>query len=162
MSESLEFCKKRASNPEVSSFADRDWSKAVEVDVAPIFHEMVGHDKWFTVSGYRENGAAFQCTVIVRINPFGEYDYFASDSFLSDGTLLFEHESMMKILSRVICLGSYNKELGEPHNLCEVYIRIGNFVVLNEHGNFKTEDGRQMNSRTTILLPVKMKYDEEL
>jgi len=153
MSKSLEFCKTRASDPTISKYADRDWSKATEHDIRPFLADLPG-PRYTLSSGDGDYG------VYITVDPDADFDYFTSNSFLSDGTLVFLLESIENLVQKVITLGSYNKELGPPEPGNTVNIVVGNYVLLTEYGKFDTENGAWLNERTTVLLPIKMTYEK--
>lgn len=168
MSNSLEFCKKRASNPDVSTYSDRDWnnisgtSKIFENNITQLLDMSLKGLKEYEVTGHLKGKEVFY-NVKLTIDPDSDFDYFTSDSFLSDGTLLFLLESMNKLLRKVLCLNSINKQLGEPSSGCTVNLTIGNFVILNEYdGDWVSklpENKKFMRERTTVLLPLRMSYE---
>ena len=163
MSESLEFCKKRASNPEVSSFTDRNWNEAVEYDSRPFLSEIcekVDVPIEYTLEGYTKETGYVHYYMKITVDADADFDYFTSKAFLSDGTLLFQFECFEELLKKVMTLGTYNKEMGIPQSGSKVNITIGNFVFLIEYGKFDTENGAWLNERTTVLLPIKMTYEK--
>ena len=159
MSKSLEFCKTRASNPEISCWSERNWDEAKELDVSPFINDSLGDLRQYKISGLYLDNKELQYDVSLTIDPDGEFDYFTSDSFISDGTLLFEGESIHKLIGRVLTLQTYNKNLGIPINGCTIHWTIGNIVILHEFdGDWIPENKKWMNMRTTILLPLKCIY----
>ena len=160
MSYSLEFCKQRASNPNVSSYSDRDWDGAVEHDISSLLDNVLcGHRK-YQLTGHLDDGREVLYYVNITIDPNGDFDYFTSDSFISDGTLLFWADCIDGLLRKVLSLETYNKELGIPPNGCTVNLVIGNMVSLYEYdGDWIPTDKKWMRERTTMLLPLKTWYE---
>lgn len=159
MSKSLEFCKVRASNPNISCWSDRNWDDAKELDVLPFINECLGDRRHYELKGLYLDDKELQYKISLTIDPDGEFDYFTSDSFISDGTLLFVGEAIHKLINRVLMLRTYNKDYGIPENGCNVCYTIGNIVILNEFdGDWVPEDKKWMDMRTTILLPLKCVY----
>ena len=158
MSYSLEFCKQRASNPDISSYADRDWSGAVEHDIITLLDNIICGARNYKLTGHLDDDEVSYDVHIV-LDPDADFDYFTSDSFISDGTLLFWAESIDALLRKVLTLSTYNKELGKPPNGCTVNWIIGNAVSCAEYdGDWVPEDKKWMRERTTILLPLKVWY----
>lgn len=156
MSKSLEFCKTRASNPEISCFSDRNWDNAKEVDILPFINEYLGDHRYYELKGLDLDNKELHFNVSITIDPDGEFDYFTSDSFISDGTLLFEGEAIHKLINRVLLSKTYNKDYSPPVNGCNVCWTIGNIIILHEFdGDWIPEDKKWMDMRTTILLPLK-------
>lgn len=170
MSNSLNFCRIRASDPDVSIYSDRDWNLAYEFGrTDEIFFELmdgmkyefvpIGNIQWnkYFVSG-RENGDEFGITVNLIYAPNNiDFDFFISESFLSDGTFSFKLDAIRKLANGIIFAERYNKEVGKPENGDELTYTFGNFVVLNELDDYKfrTKERPWLKERTTILLPVK-------
>jgi len=161
LSNSLTFCQNRASNPSISFYADRNWSNAAEHDITPPLDHIVKGDRKYELTGKFDDDTDLFYNVNINIDPDAEFDYFVSDSFISDGTLIFLVESMDKLIKKAMSLQTYNKELGPPPNGCTVNLTLGNFVVLNEYdGDWIPADKKWMRERTTVLLPIKMEYDK--
>ena len=160
MSYSLEFCRQRASNPNISSYSDRDWDGAVEHDISSLLDNVLcGHRK-YQLTGHLDDGREVLYYVNITIDPNGDFDYFTSDSFISDGTFLFWADCIDGLLRKVLSLGTYNKELGMPPNGCTVNLIIGNAVSCAEYdGDLVPADKKWMRERTTILLPLKVWYE---
>ena len=160
MSYSLEFCKQRASNPDISSYADRDWNGAVEHDITMPLDNILHGLRKYKLTGHSDDGREVSYDVNITLDPNGDFDYFTSGSFISDGTLLFWAECVDGLLRKVLSLGTYNKKLGAPPNGCAVNWIIGNVVSCVEYdGDWVPADKKWMNERTTILLPLKVWHE---
>ena len=164
MSKSLDFCVSTASDPERSSFYDRKWDDAKELASEYIFDAYIDKEHNLTMTGTNSNGEDIRVNVTLVFNPDADFQYFTSESCLHDGTLLHSVSLLEKCVSKVCCIGTFYKPLGEPHDGMTVNIEVGNFVVLNEYdeyGNlFAPEDKKWMRERTTVLLPLHMDYIE--
>lgn len=160
MSYSLEFCRQRVSNPDISSYSDRDWNDAIEHDISSLLDNVLcGHRK-YQLTGHLDDGREVLYYVNITIDPNGDFDYFTSDSFISDGTFLFWADCIDGLLRKVLSLGTYNKELGEPSNGCTVNWVIGNVVSCVEYdGDWVPADKKWMRERVTMLLPLKIWYE---
>ena len=160
MSYSLEFCKQRASNPNISSYSDRDWDGAVEHNITTLLDNILHGTRKYKLTGHLNDGSEVSYNVNITVDPNGDFDYFTSDSFISDGTLLFWEECVDGLLRKVLSLGTYNKKLGTPPNGCTVNWIIGNVVSCFEYeGDWVPADKKWMCERTTILLPLKVCYE---
>ena len=156
MSKSFEWVKARASNPNVSGLADRDWNKAVEYDAFTIFKK--------SIYGESENGVVYisvdgkQFCVHFLFDANAEYDYFTGATELNDGTFFFESAMCLNIADKVCTLQTVNKEkIAHGINFSNVYWTIGNFAVLSENGDkFASRDKPWMKTRLTAVLPLKM------
>lgn len=158
MSYSLDFCREVASNPLRSFFSDRDWSKAIEIiETEKTFDKFLNRARSLTIKGKTED----ENDIILNVNLFfddkADFDYFISDSFISDGTLLFREEAIINLIQKVCTGSTYNKNVGEPQSGDKIEYTVGNFVILNEHdGSFVSTDKPWLRERTTVLLPLKM------
>ena len=127
---------------DTSKYKDRDWTKAEEVKAKKVFNY-----------AKRTFGLSPKDNVQIVFDENVELDYFSSQSCCHDGTILFELETYMEIVARIVTGKSYFISKGEPQKYTKY--TIGNFVCLNEYGNFGTEEKPWMHQRTTIMLPVK-------
>jgi len=160
MSKSLDFCKNRASNPEISGYADRDWNNAVEQNITDCLDFIIKGARSYKLTGHLDDGTEVFYNVNLEINPDADFDYFISDSFICDGTLIFLAESVDKMLRIILSLGTYNKILGKPPNGCTVNFIIGNAVILAEYdGDWIPKDKQWMRERNTVLIPLKVWYE---
>lgn len=160
MSNSLEFCKKRALDPNVSSYADRDWSKAKEYGIENLLDELLSGHREYKLTGRDEFGEPISYNVKIEIDPDADFDYFSSDSFLCDGTMIFLAESLEKMIKKIVSVMTYNKNLGKPTNGCTVNYTIGNAVILSEFdGDWIPKSKPWLRERTTVLLPLKMSWE---
>lgn len=160
MSKSLEFCKMRASNPDTSGYADRNWNNAYELDSSELLSHILTDSKQYQLCGKLEDGTDVEYTISVTVDPDGEFDYFTSESYLSDGTALFFAEAMERLLQKVLTLQTWNNKIPQPQNSCTIHWTIGNFVYLNEYdGDWVPKDKEWMSMRTTVLLPLKASYE---
>ena len=160
MSYSLEFCRQRASNPNVSSYSDRDWDGAVEHNITTLLDNILHGVRKYKLTGHLDDGSKVSYDVNITMDPDGDFDYFTSDSFISDGTLLFWAECADGLLREVLSLETYNKELGAPSNGCTINWVIGNVVSCAEYdGDWVPADKKWMRERVTMLLPLKMWYE---
>lgn len=160
MSYSLEFCKQRASNPNISSYSDRDWNSAVEHNITTLLDNILHGVRKYKLTGHLDDGSKVSYDVNITINPDGDFDYFTSDSFISDGTFLFWAECVDGLLRKVLSLETYNKKLGAPSNGCIVNWVIGNVVSCAEYdGDWNPDDKKWMRERVTMLLPLKIWYE---
>lgn len=156
MSKSLEFCVTTASNPLRSRYSDRDWNAAIEIESESLFDILLKGERNFIVEGMGEHGGSINIDINLSFNKDTDFDYFASDSCIHDGTLLFSTELMRNIIERVCCAATYNSQLREPKSGDKVAYTVGNFVILNEYdGDFIHDNKPWMRERTTVLLPLK-------
>lgn len=161
MSKSLEFCRTVASDVSRSSFADRDWSKAVETEAESIFDEFLYGVRRFSVDGANDMGDEIKLNVKLSFENDADFEYFTSSSCIHDGTLLFIKEMIDECVRKVCGVRTYNKNIGEPKSGATVRYIVGNFVVLNEYdGDFVSHEKPWIRERTTVLLPLKMEIEE--
>lgn len=158
MSKSLDFCIQAASDPERSSYSDRDWSKAIELHSTKfLIDEMLEGIRKYVLE-YDDDGSKGVINIELVLNADADFQYFTSESFVSDGSLAFITDASEKLISRVLGGRSYYADLKEPEYGDTIEFTIGNLILLTEHGDFGTEEKPWLRERNTILLPVAMRY----
>lgn len=147
MSRSLDFCKARAANPNFSTFYDRDWESAVEIECTEAWFDkccLHGHHDYITDMGYE---------IHITFDPNANFDYFTFAASVHDGTSLFTVENMLHVAKKVCTGATYLSTMGEPQPGDKIYYTIGNIIALQEFGNYG--DKPWLTERDTILLPIK-------
>ena len=158
MSKSLDFCIQAALDPTRSSYSDRDWGKAIELQSTRIMiDEMLEGIRKYVLE-YDDDGSKGVINIELVLNADADFQYFTSESFLSDGSLAFITDASEKLISRVLGGRSYYADLKEPEYGDTIEFTIGNLILLTEHGDFGTEEKPWLRERNTILLPVAMRY----
>ena len=158
MSKSLGFCIQAALDPARSSYSDRDWSKAIELQSTKfLIDEMLEGIRKYVLE-YDDDGSKGVINIELVLNADADFQYFTSESFVSDGSLAFITDASEKLISRVLGGRSYYADLKKPEDGETIEFTIGNLVLLTEHGNFGTEEKPWLTERNTILLPVAMRY----
>ena len=150
MSKSLDFCIKRASDKTVSGYAGLDWTMAKEQQSEVIFRKYIGQAEKIVLTD--KDGR--ELTAIIEFNPEDDFDYFTSKQIVHDGTLLFVLECFEGIVEKIVKAETYYTPKGAHDFGDTVKYTIGNFVWLEECGDNFGEK-KWMNSRTTVLLPLK-------
>lgn len=145
MSKSLEFCRICASDKAISTYYDRDWEKSFEIGSEEIFDEYTHGKRIIDVNGSK---------LFLKFDPDADFQYFTSSSCLHDGTFAFILSAIEECVIKVANLQTYYKPNGIPPDGSNVFCTVGNFVILNEYANRK-----RLHSRTTVLLPLSMKYE---
>ena len=160
MSKSLEFCKERAKNKEISCLFDRNWYDAGEVESLALFERILEGNRKYKIKG-EEDGEAREFTISLIFDPDADFDYFTSSRSIHDGTMVFVFENMENCAKRVILAETYYTKKGKPQPGDTIQYTIGNFVVLNEFDEnrdlFAPKDKPYLQERTTVLLPLR--YD---
>lgn len=158
MSKSLDFCIQAALDPTRSSYSDRDWSKAIELKSTRIMiDEMLEGIRKYVLE-YDDDGSKGVINIELVLNADADFQYFTSESFVSDGSLAFITDASEKLISRVLGGRSYYADLKKPEYGDTIEFTIGNLVLLTEHGDFGTEEKPWLRERNTILLPVAMRH----
>jgi hypothetical protein len=117
------------------------WDKSYE-----ILTELVLPRKYHHTKVTNDLGNSYQ----VDLDPEANFDYFTSYRLFSDGTLISIFKAIDECLKNVYSGKTYNKDVGLP-----THYTIGNLVVLEEFGDYGTEEKPFLHSRITVLLPVK-------
>ena len=159
MSKSLEFCIDRALNPKVSSYYDRNWKEAIENEETEAwFDDYIQGERKFLITGTNDNEEKISLDLEISFDSNANFDYFTSESCIHDGTAYFIVCCMEKVMNKVLNASTYNKLLFNDKDILNAqtikYI-IGNFVILDEFGDFSTKEKPWLKDRTTILLPLK-------
>ena len=168
---SLEFVKKRIASGVCNGMENNKYEHMNEIDFPTIaskikFNECVeiSENLWKTKLLF-ENGETTE--ISVKHNSNAQFDYFSTESFCCDGTLLFMLELCEKVLNRILTgqscyIPKIPKDAGEkPYNY-DISFEVGNFVFAEEYGEqFATEDKRWMKSRFTVMLPIKCDFIEK-
>ena len=159
MSKSLEFCKEIASNPNRSSYSDRDWSKAVEsMDTEAYFDKVLEGCRSVVIAAKDNEDKPISIKIKYNFNKDANFDYFTSESIIHDGTLLFAQSAINKCVEKVLLGRTFNNTMQPPHDGDTIEYTVGNYVILNEYNNKSfSDDNPHLCSRTTVLLPLKYK-----
>lgn len=155
MSKSFDFCIEKASDPERSTIADRDFAKALE---APLYSVLEYFKDKKVLSFGNDN-----LSVTITYDPDADFQYFTYSCSTHDGTLMFVMQNMAECLNRVLHLKTCYSPTGYPTKLdgAEIHYTIGNFVVCNEYDEqFATKEKPWMLERTTVLLPIKYSFKD--
>lgn len=162
MSKSLKFCKEIASNPNRSSYSDRDWSKAVEsMDTEAYFDKVLEGRRNVVITAKDNEDKPVSIKIKYDFNKDANFDHFTSESIIHDGTLLFVQDTINACMKKVLYGLTYNKEMQPPHDSDTIEYTVGNFVILNEYNNKSFSDDKPyLCSRTTVLLPLKYKIKD--
>lgn len=125
MSYSLNFCKARAANPNFSTFYDRDWESAVEVECT----ESVWFDEYY-LHGWHDYVTDTGYEIHITFDPNADFDYFTSATSVHDGTSLFTIENMLRVVKKVCTGATYLSTMGEPQPGDKIYYTVGNYKSL--------------------------------
>lgn len=100
--------------------------------------------------------------VSIKQNTNADFEYFTMERCTCDGTLLFAEELFSKILNKLIKAETVNKEKYKqvPYG-GEIVYTVGNFVMCEEFGDFGTKEKPWLNSRFTVMLPIKFDVIEK-
>ena len=153
MSNSLYFVKKIGKDPSRSDWTDRNWDNATEIDSSTIFKKELLQLK--RVINHTD-GSMDSCNIEIKTDRDADFQYCASETCLSDGSLIHLQSLIYNIYSRVMSGGTFYKPLdisGKPSKISYV---IGDFVVLTENDkNFATAEKPWLTERLTVMLPIK-------
>ena len=157
MSKSFEFCVNRASDPDVSSYTDRDWINAIElVNTKERFDTVLNGCRKFRISGTDASGEKINLDVEICFDANADFGYFTSVYCVHDGTLYFVMECVNRCMNNVLGAATCDARLRrEIVNGCTIRYTVGNFVMSNEYGDFGSAEKPWLKSRTTVLLPLK-------
>lgn len=159
MSKSFDFCKTVAQDPLRSTYTDRSWDNAVEYNkTEAIFDEFLHGARNFLFNGKVDDETEICFDVGISFDGNADFDYFTAEGCIHDGTLYFIREAMNRCVQKVCLAQTYNKNIRVPESGDSVQYIVGNFVVLTEYdGDFVPADKPFLRTRTTVLLPLKMR-----
>ena len=153
MSHSYNFCLNRVTSPDFSNFCELDWSEAEECTYEDWYVTKIPDGQY----SYDEDNITFK----FKYDANADFQYFTSIQFKHDGTLLFISKGIQELINRIYGAATYNKLIGAPkENSIASYV-YGNPIILNEYGDFGTEDKPWLCERTTILIPIEYHLDDK-
>ena len=155
MGKSLEFCKRLASDPERSMYCDRDFNFAKEYDnTLDVFEYVLNGKSPSNLTAEWNNTIHYS----IEYDNEADFDYFVSETDMTDGTLVSKMNVEMTVVERVANCLTYFTSKGAPSSGDTVKYTVGNLVVIDEWRNVCTHDDKPwMKNRITVMLPVK--YD---
>lgn len=152
MSKSFDFVLNVINDPSRgSAFRNRNFENAQELSSEDFF------DANFTSKKLRSWRT--ECVNIeIVFDSNAEFDYCASNSMLSDGTLLNTYCAISEIFKRIICGETCFKLKADEVSIGDtVRYTIGNIILSVEHGNFGTKEKPWLSERISVMIPIK--YD---
>lgn len=161
MSYSLEFCKARASMPNISHYFDRNWNDAIECSSVDFFDKaLFGVRKW-TIEGKDQVSSPITLNLELKVEPDAKFEYFTSASSIHDGTIMFVRELIDECIMHVVTGSTHSKNIRPPQDGDTILYTVGNLVILNEFDESGTKfapvEKPYLTERTTVALPIKMK-----
>lgn len=172
MNKSIEFIKKRISSGQISEWVPKSgWENAyVHNPLDYILLSCYDPGGWLANQFSERNGATtslsrdgHSTTTTLLYDPDGKFEYVHFDYVLSDGTLLFPEQLKAKVALTVLGMGTYNIQTAPSdietnwYNYIWEYT-IGDLIELHECGNFETKEKPFLKMKTTIGLPISIKY----
>lgn len=126
MSKSLSFCQERASNPQLSSYSDRDWGPAQEISSEEFFDRYIHGARKIILSKQEKE----DITVDLVFDPDASFDYFTNSSCINDGTMVFTLTTMEEVVMKILNAETYDNRK-EPHGWGRPYsIYFGEFCCV--------------------------------
>lgn len=145
---SLDFIKEKIKQ---TALADRDMTEALELNTKDYLLNY-GDSLRYTF-----NYEGISHIVDICFSDDCDFDYFTYESSLNDGTLLFCLESISNNLNKILRASTYKNGCKSPIESKHIKYTIGNTIVVNECGDFGTEEKPWLHQRTTVITPIK--YD---
>ena len=157
MSKSLEFCKKTAI--ERSEMGDRDWNKAIEENSEEFFDVVLKQIRRYSIISEDDS---MTYNVNISFNPDGDFQYFTSETAVTDGTLFFIVKLINRCVNKVIGAQTYYAPIGPFKDKDEVSYTVGNFIIISEiDDKFAPEDKPWCTNRITVMLPLKYSINDK-
>lgn len=120
-----------------------------------------GFAKEFDFSGFNDveydtySGEHKKQHIKVVFDPDADFHYFDMSASVHDGTLYFVYQNIENVVKKVVAGGTYYKLSGSPKTGSFITYTVGNFIVINETGNFGSPKKPWLHEKTTVLLPIK-------
>ena len=94
------------------------------------------------------------------------FEYFTMERCVCDGTLSFMTDLMKDCFNKVVGFQTCNvtkipSDFQENPFKYEISYTVGNFVCCEEFGDFGTEEKPWIQSRFTVMLPIKFDIEEK-
>lgn len=153
MGKSLKFIQRRASDSRVSTYSDKDWTKAVEVNltdfVKSMFHiDLDSHGVFIRI------GNTLSTSVVIDTN--ADFDFFVSSQIVSDSTGLYL-QPLCECIEKILWGRAYNKKGKVPQKGDELHYVLGNAVVLHTSKPFvRLTEKPWLTDEYIVCIPVKM------
>ncbi len=115
------------------------------------------HNYIHSIFGRNNNPFA---NVHIRYNPKAKFDYITHQCCKHDGTLMFVTDTLLRMFNKLLNCETYFTDKPAPHENCEVYYTIGDFIEMNRMclPEEWTQPWAQM--RTGWFLPIKYEIKE--
>ena len=167
MGKSLDVVKKRI---RVNNF-DIDMNTLIEISEAEVDrilkHYLEEYVDRFIDNSYHielfenENGTGKKTNLYIKHDPEADFEYFTYESCLCDGTSCFIFEQEDRIIRKIICMGTYNKNKISQEELENNFYDysyeyvIGNFIQSAEYNkSFAPKDKPWLMEKLTMFLPI--------
>ena len=104
--------------------------------------------------------------VYITYDEDASFEYFTMDRCVCDGTIAFMTDLMKDCFNKIVGLQTCNikklpSDFQENPFKYEISYTVGNFVCCEEFGDFGTEEKPWINSRFTVMLPIKFDIKEK-
>lgn len=153
MGKSLKFIQRRASDSSVSTYSDKDWTKAVEVNLAD-FVQSVFHIDLDGRGVFIRIGNTLSTSVVIDTN--ADFDFFVSSQIVSDSTGLY-FQPLCECIEKILWGRVYNKNGKVPQEGDELHYILGNAVVLHTSKPFGwLTEKPWLTDEYIVCIPVKM------
>lgn len=158
MNKSIEFVKKRVSSDAFTGFGN----------IKDKQNHVIPYTKIVKYNELKNTFCFGNKTIKARFkyNPYADFDYLVAQSCYCDGTLSLAFALCDKIVERIFT-GKSCYEPKKPKDLYkrpedyEILFELGDFVFVEEYEKqFATRDKPWINSKFTVILPVKCDFFE--
>lgn len=158
---SIDYIKKTAKDPKRSSFADRDFSLVSVLSSETYFDRYLNGIHDLLVKGKDHEGKQIELNISLTFADDYDFQYFVSESFLSDGTLLYLENALNRIAEKICAGKTFFTQSKAPENGDSIHYTIGDYVIITEYDDdgtvFATKEKPWLSERTTIMLPISYK-----
>lgn len=97
--------------------------------------------------------------VTILFDPEAKFNSIEIKGSTHDGTLYFTYDLIEEIIQEFVQCNLYLLDLGSPQSGSHITYTVGNFVIVNQHGDFGTKDKPWLNTKTLVFLPFKYEVE---
>lgn len=166
MGKSLDFVKQRIASGKCNGMENNKYDSMIEQNALDMFKRFgfFRDDVMSRTKKYTTEDMKSSFTVTFIYDPDADFEYFTMERCNCDGTFIFFNELIGRCIDKIANLKTYNirKDIPEDLDGYSIIYTVGDFVLAEEFGNeFVTEEKLWMQSRFTVMLPIKFEIKKE-
>jgi len=174
MSKSLEYMIKRSKDKTTCNIPEVGWSEDGVVDILNFMKQILEEEFFetmdstgfdYTIKHKDENDNEVNLHSRIDFNKNANFNYFASNYIVHDGTTYFIHSSMCDIIRKVLTRETFNRDILTDEIIKNIHqykvtYTLGDIVIQEDFG-MKGINGRiMMGESNWICLPIEYKIEK--